>query len=640
MAKSELLLDQQNIEKWITTKELAVATGLSERWFRKIVNNEGYTKTRYIEGTGRGGKIIQIAVSCLPAELQEIIKSREPEGLKPEPDNSAGTEAHRMTTLARLKAVKEYEAASVETGSLTDAAVEVAARNGIDKSTLYRWIRAYKEEGRAGLMPSSERPGKKSGKRGSDRLHPEAYDYLLALYLDDRKRSVAHCYELLSAKASLENWKLPNLRTVQRIIRELPEAVKITARDGAKAVYDKVLPYTHRNHSKIMSNQVWVGDHFRCDFFVKSKNGKWLRPWLTAWLDMRSRKFISWQICESPSGASIISSFAKAALDPTIGLPKEIYIDNGRDYSSKEFAGTGHRTRKSTSGDLRVKTMLESLDVKVHFALPANGRAKVIEREFRVVAEELCKEFPTWCGAKKDDRPEDLIRKMKEDLPCLQLTLDEAAEIMGSWLRHVKNKRPSKGKGRVGEYPDQTFEKYRMPYRAAKREAMQLLLMRHSQPLTVRNGQVTFKGKAYFSDELVVRYGDKVYVRYNDEDMSSVTVWDLEDRYITEARMPQELPGVGADKEELSAEMKRKRKARRDLYDNELLKIARRTPVISTDKYLDVLEKIAGGKIEPQQPKIIEPLIAVGENIKPPEKREDRYDIMQILSRKYKKSKE
>jgi putative transposase len=618
------MLAGQVSEQWINAKELAVITGLSLRALRKRVYNDWYEEIRYVDGNGQGGKTIQIGVSCLPAEIQAMIKVKGETVQSADEAYHKVSEAERAVAMERLAVLKDWQQTCREWVGVSKADVlpMFLKRHGISRATLYKWDKDYRDNGVTGLLPSEN----KMGKRGSYKMIPEAYDYLMALYLNNKKRSVAYCYRLLEAKAEVEGWTLPDLRTVQRIIADLPEAVKMAARETSKTVYDKCLPYTQRDNSTVLANQVWVGDHFRCDFFVKGKNGKWVRPWLTAWLDMRSRKFVSWMVCENPSSSTIIASFAKAALDPAIGLPKEIYIDNGRDYCSKEFAGTGHRTRKSAADADKVKTMLESLQVDVHFALPANGRAKVIEREFRVVAEEICREFPTWCASKKEDRPENLQKLLKKDLPHMTVTLEDAAQIMGDYFKFIKNKRVTNGKGRAGEYPDQTFEKYRMPYRAAGRDVMKLLLTRHSQPLVVRNGQITFKKKAYFAEELVLRYGEKVYIRYNEDAMDSVSVWSLEDRYICDARTPQELPGVGADTEMLSVEQHRKGRIKKSLYENELLQVARSTQTMDIKEIINVYKERAVGTVEPKRPDVISPLIAVGQNMLPEKPKPNKYE--------------
>lgn len=618
-----------NNDIWIGTDELVKATGISSVGIWKRINNGYYKKYRYVDGLGRGGRKIEIAVSCLPQEIQALIAAKNTSETVACGTADKGVQEIALKRLEVLNFWEQTKAKLPYSVPVSESVRIVTSRYHLSAACLYSWKKKYDKAGVNGLLPSP----KLREKRGSYSMPTAAHEYLLALYLDERKRTVAHCFRLLSAKAEIEGWELPSVRTVQRIIGNIPLAVRMAARETSKTVYDKVLPYTQRDHSKILANQVWVGDHFRCDFFVKGKNGKWVRPWLTAWLDMRSRKFVSWQVCENPSSASIIASFAKAALDPAIGLPKEIYIDNGRDYASKEFAGTGHRTRKSTANDLKVKTMLESLQVGVHFALPANGRAKVIEREFRVVAEEICKEFPTWCAARKDDRPENLQKLLKKDSPHMTVTLEEAAEIIGNYLKYVKNKRVSNGRGRKGEYPDQTFEMYRMPYRVAKREVMQLLLTRHSQPLVVRNGQVSFRHRSYYADELVKMYGEKVYIRYNEEDMSAVSIWSMDDKYICEAKAPATLPGIGAEQEDLSAEMKRKGRVKKNLYEDEILKIAKRTKTMETTDVIDVYKKLAADTVEAKQPKVIMPVaIAVGESLPVAPPKANKYEnILKFL---------
>ena len=629
-------------EQWLNTETIANLSGMTPRWIEKRIKEGFYKTIRSVEGLrgGDGGKIVQIALSCLPETLQAVYRAQqaiaagctETEQAAPESYHKV-SETERKVAMERLRVVKAWELEQEQWPGVDkqDLLPAFCKRYGISRSTLYKWEADFRDNGLNGLLPAETR----YGKRGSYKMDPEAYDYLLALYLNDRKRTVAYCYMLLKEAARDKGWRIPSLRSVQRIIKELPESVRMAAREHGKTVYDKCLPYTDRDTGKILSNQVWVGDHFRCDFFVKD-HGKWIRPWITAWLDMRSRRFMGWTVCKTPSTGTIIDSFARIALDPAIGLPLEIYIDNGRDYCSKEFAGRGHR-KKALLDEREVKTMLDSLDVKVHFAIPENGRAKVIEREFRTVAEEICKEFPTWCASKPGDRPEDLQQLLKKDLPCMNITLEEAADIIGDWFTHVKNETVSSGKGRKGETPNETFNKNRMPLRIAPADQMRVLLMRHSQPLKIRNAQVVFRGSAYYHQELVKRYGEKVYVRYNENDLSRVSIYDLDDRWICDAVKPEAIPGVGADKEALQAEQRRKAKARKILYSDPRLKTAKETKVYDIAEII-AKKKEAGTTLQPERPDVILP-VAVGQVEMPlvpvRGKKKNKYDdVLKYLNKK------
>lgn len=627
-------------EQWLTTETIQHLTGLSASGVLKRIKSGFYKTVRSVEGLrgGDGGKIVQIALSCLPETLQAVYRAQQAivaSGTEAEPaadDYHKVSDAERKVAMERLAVLKAWEMEQkqwpdVEKGDILPA---FCKRYGVSRSTLYKWDADFREHGVNGLLPAETR----YGKRGSYKMDPEAYDYLLALYLNNRKRNAAYCYKLLKDAAQVNGWQIPGLRSVQRMIADLPESVKMAAREHGKTVYDKCLPYTDRDTGKILSNQVWVGDHFRCDFFVKDR-GKWIRPWITAWLDMRSRRFMGWKVCATPSTGTIIDSFARIALDPVIGLPLEIYIDNGRDYCSKEFAGRGHR-KKALLDEKQVKTMLDSLNVKVHFAIPENGRAKVIEREFRTVAEQICKEFPTWCASKPGDRPEDLQKLLKKDLPCINITLEEAAQVIGDWFTHIKNETASEGKGRKGQTPNETFNKNRMPLRIAPQDQMRILLMRHSQPLKIRNAQIVFKGAAYYHIELVKRYGEKVYVRYNENDMSRVSIYDLNDRWICDAVKPDALPGVGADREALQAEQRRKAKARKLLYSDPRLKTAKETPVYNIAEIIE-RKKAAGKTLQPERPDVILP-VAVGQvemPLTPVRKKKNKYeDVLKYLNKK------
>lgn len=55
---------------WLTVKETASLLSVSERSVQKNALNNKYT-CRYIDGTGRGGKQLQILLESLPQEAQD-----------------------------------------------------------------------------------------------------------------------------------------------------------------------------------------------------------------------------------------------------------------------------------------------------------------------------------------------------------------------------------------------------------------------------------------------------------------------------------------------------------------------------------------------------------------------------------------
>ena len=370
-------------EQWLNTETIQHLTGISQQGLNKRVLSGFYKAVRYVEGKGRGGKVVQIALSCLPETLQAVYRAQqaiaagctETEQAAPESYHKV-SETERKVAMERLRVVKAWELEQEQWPGVDkqDLLPAFCKRYGISRSTLYKWEADFRDNGLNGLLPAETR----YGKRGSYKMEPEAYDYLLALYLNNRKRTVAYCYLLLKEAARDKGWRIPSLRSVQRIIKELPESVRMAAREHGKTVYDKCLPYTDRDTGKILSNQVWVGDHFRCDFFVKD-HGKWIRPWITAWLDMRSRRFMGWTVCKTPSTGTIIDSFEEYAKKNPMSVlitadvtstVKTLLEDILAGLGCKSTAGNRSQAKRQLVKELRDTNRMIIIDEAQHLKLP------------------------------------------------------------------------------------------------------------------------------------------------------------------------------------------------------------------------------------------------------------------------------
>lgn len=563
-------------EYFLNTAETAELLGISERAVRKNVSSGKYENVQYVEGVrgGKSGQITKIAVSSLPIEAQT--KYMVANKLIDEPErvvsNEYDTTAQWQRDIAnrRYQILKQYEAYIAVPGKktvLTDNFVmvwnEAHPDEAVSKSTLYNWQRQYKKDGLMGLLTGY---GKRKEQRAID---AEAWDFFCGQYLQLTRPSIGFCYRLLELEAKKENWEIPSLKTVARMAKQdIPEAVRRLKRYGEKNFYDNSQAYTQRDYESISAGEVFVGDHHVFDLFINTgsvEKPKWTRPWLTAWMDMRSRKLVGWTVNLSPCTDEIIAAFANATLDQAIGLPRDIYIDNGRDYCSHKFAGRGNRGKKLTEEDKemlieegkRTATLMERLKVKTHFAIVENARAKVVEREFRNVVEWFSKPFPTYCGRNAKERPDDLEKKLKQPKKY-GVGLEEFKQIFNDWAKNVLNKQVSQGKGREGECPDETFMRTRLPMRTADPSVMRLFFMKSTNPFKIGRNGVAFKGSEYYSKDSILKKGQAVYVRYREEDLNKIWLYTTKDEYLGEANRIEAIAAIDADKEVLGAEMARK----------------------------------------------------------------------------------
>ena len=142
-------------------------------------------------------------------------------------------------------------------------------------------------------------------------------------------------------------------------------------------------------------------DHRVLDIFclIPERRGwKLARPWLTAAIDNRTRKWLGWCFVETPSSDSIATVLKQVFM--RFGLPKSTLWDNGKDFSCYWLEGRREQSRSAGAiGALPKKWagVMESLGIRVHHAIVKNARAKLIEPAFINIAN-FDRTLPEWCG--------------------------------------------------------------------------------------------------------------------------------------------------------------------------------------------------------------------------------------------------
>nr|DAS09266.1 MAG TPA: transposase [Caudoviricetes sp.] len=612
----------------LTVKEAAELLTIGERAVRKNAMAGRYGELAFVDGArgGKSGRMTMIRLAALPEAVQSVYLRQhniieEPERPVASAYDRADADA-RAAANERYRTLKEYEAYIATPGKRTELtraflrdwnAAHPDAQ--LSQSTLYNWQAKHRADGLSGLLPQY---GKRKGER---RIDAPAWEFFQVQYLQQSRPSVGDCYILLARKAKIEGWTIPSRATIARMVKEdIPEAVRTLRRFGEKKYMDDIQTFTRRDPESIRAGQVFVGDHHILDVFINVgtiEKPKWARPWMTAWLDMRSRKFVGWTVNLSPCTDEIIAAFANAALDPAIGLPRHIYIDNGRDYCSAKFAGRGHRGNPLTEEDKETliaegkmaRSLMDRLDIKTHWAIVENARAKVIERAFKEVVERFSKAFPLYCGRNQDERPDVLEERMKNPKKYA-MNLAEFRAIFDDWIRTVFNKTVSQGAGRAGECPDETYMRTRLPVRTADADVMRLYFMRSTNPFRIGRNGITFRKAEYYHPDMALLKGKRVYVRYRDEDPEHIWLYDTDDRYLGEAERISALPAIAASAEELDAEQARKARERKAVVAHPSYQAAKSaqplTPADITELY-----RVCGGNAADVRPSKVVELVAL-----------------------------
>jgi putative transposase len=312
------------------------------------------------------------------------------------------------------------------------------------------------------------------------------------------------------------------------VSKRIPLPAQILHREGQAAYDAKCAPYIQTNPDSIEPGQIWVGDHSQFNCWIRHR-GQWIRPWLTAWEDMRSRVIVGWHISLSPNQTTILLAMKRGI--KTYGPPDSVHIDNGRDYSSEMWTGATKAVRKVLRkgyiDKLGLTGLYAMMNIAVSFAIPYHPQSKPIERFFDTVDCQFTKTITTYCGKDTERKPEGL-----KDLLTSQKVIDGALdlnEFSGLFERYIEvyNNSSHSGVGMDGRSPAQVLAT-RTSKRIILDDALELLAKGWSGELIVGKNGVRFKGIYFgqYSTDLLACYGKSVRLAYDPDDLRRVDIYD------------------------------------------------------------------------------------------------------------------
>ena len=439
-------------------------------------------------------------------------------------------------------------------------------------ATLYRKKKALEE---GDLNSVIDRRGKaRKGKTDMPEYIKKAFLYY---YLVDGGEG--HAYSITKCMEYTEKWAeknavnalpLPSYSSFYRIAMDVPEAVRILMREGERAYYNKASVYTRRDYESIASNDWWVGDTYTCDTLTLGPNGKPHRPYLTAWVDVRSGIFVGWYISfGGNSSQNSIYALRRGCL--AHGMPNHnAYVDNGREYLTFDFGGRGHRAKKvlaNGEAPFEPKTILDYMGVEMKNAIVQNSRAKLVERSFRNVKEHIMRLFPTYTGGSPEEKPEALKKALQRgDIPTDEEFIQKVDLLISGYLNYEPyygSVPADKGKRRIDVYNEHLEH-----VRHVEPDVLNLMMLRTSKPKKVdREGvYLNIRGKKvwYNCPELHSLWQEKkVYLRYDPDDLSSVRVYREDGSFILTAPRCDLEAAYGATQEEIARQQQLKNKYKR-----------------------------------------------------------------------------
>lgn len=505
----------------------------------------------FIWERGQGGAQKRYMAPLLPDQIRQAILDREeinalvpaqPRLVSTEPT----TEGQKKAALAKADLLRLYmqALAAAPWGKQGQARedfitaynsglawpVLFAAIGATSWKTIEGWKIKLKNSGSDALQLADRRGYHKRGCTGLTQLQT---DLLLRCALNPNKPRIAEAIRM--AHAVMNTKGIENGHSAATYRRWLTNWIErnyhiwIFNREGAKAWNDKCAFYLERDYSLINVGDVIVADGHTLNFEVINPwTGKAKRMTLILFLDMKSSMPLGWEIMPTEDTAAISSALRRAIL--ALGkMPQVVYLDNGRAFKSRFFAGSSNFDEAGFEG------LYARLGIKTIFAWPYHGQSKTIERFFGTFAE-LERWAPTYTGTSIETKPprtmrgERLHRKLHEQSTGgLVLTLEQAHRAIAAWF-DTYAERPQRGH-LDGQAPLELFLEGRGP--GANREELTWLMM--SQEIkTIHQNGITFHGQNYYAPALHQRR-HPVVIRYDLQDLSTIYIFETSGEYLCAA---------------------------------------------------------------------------------------------------------
>lgn len=565
---------------YLSVKTVAELWGYCERNINKMLDN-GKIKGRPLFGQnkGRGGKVNEILLESLPEHIQKSYLAQIGEEHLPVSDTAytySNTNEHHNTNVElTMEYPDNYSTnAQKERGALKNQAIaefrlfqKNALQDGIksetqikgmflkywndknpdntmSQSTLYSLLKERREKGVQQLVD------KRGGhNRGDCSISAEYQQYFKALFLQGTKPSISQCYRETLALAHYNGEKIPSEKAFRNLARSISPSELALKRGGKIQYQNDVENHCLRDYSTILPNDYYVSDHHLMDVFVRYQDhkGKWhvARPWGSYVADVRTRKILAWYIRLDPPNADIVLYVFGLAIEK-YGVPKHVYLDNGKDYRAKDLFYTPSKKDEEKI----LNNLAENLGIEPIFTQPYHGQSKHIERFFRTLEESFGKMWATYAGSDAKKKPEDL-----KDLDIMKYpTLEELIRGHDEYIEKVYNNLPHTGDSMEGKSPNYWYNRLlaehpENPQRMVPKKSLHFYLLRAKGTRIIQQDGIKFNNTFYTCKAAESRIGREVLARYSPMEPDVLYIFDMQNNYMFTA-LKRKKYRYGAETEE------------------------------------------------------------------------------------------
>lgn len=421
----------------------------------------------------------------------------------------------------RLEAVQAVEAL-IATGHGKMVALQtVAEQIGTHSQTLSKWM--TKAQSVAPCDRVTVLVGSHCGRTKRADLDAEAFEFFKADFLRRERPTYEACYERLQRAAKEHRWTVPALRTLKRKLhREIPPDLIILLRQGVDAL-KKTNPSQERDHSVFHALEAVNGDGYTFFKYVRFESGEVCRPVAWVWQDIYSGRILAHRLDVSENKDMIRLSIGD--LIERYGIPEHFWFDNTRAAANKDVTGGVKNRYRFKVNPEEPLGLVPLLGATVHWATPAHGQAKPVERCFGIggIGEYIDK-HPNFSGRGTQKNP---------------IPVDEFEAVAASEIAAFNARLGRRSKVCSGRSCDVVFnESYsNSTIRKATRDQRALWLLASESVMANRNdGSIRIMGNRYWCEALSHHKGQKIVARFDPANMhGNVLIYTLDGRKIGEA---------------------------------------------------------------------------------------------------------
>ena len=525
-------------EVWLTVEDICSLTGEIKETVRRKCKSG-----KYISKFVKNGKykIYSILLSSLDNKYQNLYSQNKNTDVEQLEQNSKDYAS--APVWARQQADKYLKLIS-RTDGMKPAQIKEFLRDwnvkNPDKCSSYtRLFEARKKYNQFGVSALLSKKGRQNCRYS---INKDYFEYYKSLYLKEGAPSANSCWLITlgyaKQKDNINPIDFPTCRTFDRYLKsQVPEQAIYLARYGLSAWNKKYASYISRDYSELKAGTCWVSDHAQIDVAV-SFEGTVCFPWVTVFRDIKTSKWLGWFLhAEAPNSDHIFQAFYYGV--QKYGLPTDVYLDNGKDYRCKDFAGGRIQSVKVEHSNTRENSLMKNVGITVHFALPYNAQTKPVERDFLKIKTFLSKHFIGYRGGKIIERPEKLRNEIKNNKI---MQYGDFKLLFDDFIENFLNKKPSKSKVLQGKSPDEAWCNEFTVKRVISKDALKLFCMRTSKNVSIgRNGVYDSQLQLTYWDEwMIAEKGRKVYLRRDINAYQEAWVFDaVTDEFLGKANVNQ-----------------------------------------------------------------------------------------------------